>query len=352
MRSEIQVGVIGAGANSTLHHIPKLQAMENVSVVGVCNRTRESGDRVADEYAIPQVYEKWLAMVNDDAIDAIVIGTWPYMHCPIACAALEAGKHVMTEARMAMNAGEAHQMMKVSEARPELVAQVVPSPMTLRFDRTIRRLVDEGYLGELRVVDIDGSTSSFPDLAATMTWRQDIRLSGMNIMSMGIWYEAMARWVGHATGVSAHTSVFVDTRRDAEGQIREIEVPDHVDIVVKLAGGAHAHLRFSDTTAFSAGANTASLYGTEGMLHLDLLADELCGARRGDRAPAPIKIPEDEAQAWRVEEEFIGAIRGQEAIRLTSFREGVRYMEFTEAVGRSAKLGQEVGLPLEWASTE
>jgi hypothetical protein len=42
----------------------------------------------------------------------------------------------------------------------------------------------------------------------------------------------------------------------------------------------------------------------------------------------------------------VGAIRGQEAIRFTTFADGVKYMEFTEAVHRSAASGQVVSLPL------
>ena len=71
-------------------------------------------------------------------INAVVIGTWPYMHCELTCAALDAGKHVMCEARMAMNAAEAHTMLQTSRQHPNLVAQIVPSPFTFRVDRTIQ----------------------------------------------------------------------------------------------------------------------------------------------------------------------------------------------------------------------
>ena len=58
------------------------------------------------------------------------------------------------------------------------------------------------------------------------------------------------------------------------------------------------------------------------------------------------EIPADQRGDWRVEDEFIGAIRGTESIRLTDFATGVKYMEFTEAVARSAESGQPVDLPL------
>ena len=57
-----------------------------------------------------------------------------------------------------------------------------------------------------------------------------------------------------------------------------------------------------------------------------------------------ISIPATEEGRWRVDEEFIGAIRGTEPVRLTTFADGVKYMEFTEAVARSIETGQSVKL--------
>ena len=121
----IKVGVIGAGDNTRVRHIPGLQAIEGVEIVSVCNRSRESSQRVADAMGIPQVYDDWRALIASDEINAVMIGTWPYMHCEMTCAALEAGKHVMCEARMAMNAAEAHTMLRASQSHPDLVAQIV-----------------------------------------------------------------------------------------------------------------------------------------------------------------------------------------------------------------------------------
>ena len=91
-------------------HIPGLQAIEGVEIIGVCNRSQESSQRVADEFGIPKTYANWQDAIADPDTNAIVIGTWPYMHCRATVAALEADKHVMCEARMAMNAKEAHTM--------------------------------------------------------------------------------------------------------------------------------------------------------------------------------------------------------------------------------------------------
>ena len=49
----LRIGLIGAGANTRLQHIPGFQGIDGVEITAVCNRSRESGQRIADEYGIP-----------------------------------------------------------------------------------------------------------------------------------------------------------------------------------------------------------------------------------------------------------------------------------------------------------
>ena len=346
MRTEpIRVGIVGAGANTRLKHIPGLRAIPNVEIVSVANRTRDSGERVAREFGIPKVYDHWLELVEADDTDAICIGTWPYLHCPVTLAALENDKHVLCEARMALNAAEAHIMLEAARQHPHLVTQVVPAPHTLAVDGTIQKLIAHGYLGEVLTVELRGLQPTFVDREGLLHWRYDVDLSGFNTLTMGIWYEAMMRWVGPASRVMAMTKVCVPQRKDTSGLLRTVTVPDHVDVTANLACGAIAHLRFSTVTGL-APANEAWLFGTEGTLRLDTSTLELYGGRRRDKKLQKIVIPQEEQGRWRVEEEFIGAIRGKEKVTRTSFEDGVRYMEFTEAVIRSAQSCQAVNLPL------
>ncbi|MFQ5532775.1 MAG: Gfo/Idh/MocA family protein [Candidatus Methylomirabilales bacterium] len=346
MRSErIRVGIVGAGANTRLKHIPGFKAIQGVEVVGVANRSRESGERVAREFDIPKVYDNWLELVEADDTDAICIGTWPYLHCPVTLAALEHDKHVLCEARMAMNAAEAHAMLEAARQYPHLVTQLVPAPHTLTVDHTIQGLIADGYVGNLLAVDVQGLQPTFLDSESSLHWRQDTDLSGFNTLTVGIWYEALMRWVGPASRVMAMTKVCVPQRRDAGGVLRTVTVPDHVDIVANLACGAIAHLRFSAVTGL-APANQVWLFGDEGTLRLDTATLKLSGGRSRDKELKEIAIPKEKQVGWRVEEEFINAIRGQEQVTRTRFEDGVKYMEFTEAVIRSAQSGQAISLPL------
>lgn len=139
-----------------MRHIPGLKVIKDVEIISVCNRSIESGSKVAKEFGISEVYSNWQELIVDKDIDAVVIGTWPYMHCRVTVAALKAGKHVMCKARMACNAKEAHAMLDASRSRPQLVAQLVPSPFTLRVDNTVLRLISEGFLGKILAIELRG----------------------------------------------------------------------------------------------------------------------------------------------------------------------------------------------------
>ena len=338
----IRVGFVGAGANCRLHHIPKLKAQPGVEIVAVANRSKESGERVAKEFDIGRVATEWRDVIGAPDVDAICIGTWPYMHAELTIAALEAGKHVLCEARMAMNAAEGRKMLDAARRKPNLVTQLVPGPPTLELDPTVKRLVAEGYVGEVLTVELQATQQArFADIGEALHWRQNIALSGNNVLNMGIWYETMMRWVGPARRVTAMTKIAVPRRKDASGTMQDVKVPDHVDILASLERGAVAHLRFSSLTAF-APAPEAWIYGGEGTLRIEPGAKRLSGGRRGDKALAEIPIPADQRIGWRVEEEFVNAIRGREKISHTTFEDGVRYMEFTDAVAKSAASGQSV----------
>ena len=60
----VRVGLVGAGANTRLRHIPGLREQEGVDIVSVANRSRESGERIASEFEIPNVYDNWQELIK------------------------------------------------------------------------------------------------------------------------------------------------------------------------------------------------------------------------------------------------------------------------------------------------
>ena len=274
----IRVGIVGAGQNTCSRHIPGLQAVDGVEIVSVCNRSKESSQRVADTFGIAAVYDRWEQLVEAQDTDAIVIGTWPYLHCPITVAALNAGKHVMCEARMAMNLDEARSMLEASRKHSGCVAQIVPAPFSLGVDKTVQRLLSEGYVGELLVIDIRDQGGTFLDTGDALTWRRNRDFSGMNIMSLGIWYETLMRWAGEARRVTAMAKTWVKQRREIEtGEMKAVHVPEHIDVLAEMANGAQARILISSVMG-AAASTEAWLCGSDGTLRF---ADgKLCGVQK------------------------------------------------------------------------
>ena len=348
----IRVGVIGAGGNTRKLHIPGLQKQPGVEVVSVANRTLASAEKVATEFNIPSPVPSWEYIILDEDIDAVCIGTWPYMHSALTIAALEAGKHVLCEARMAMNALEAHTMLEVSRINPDLIAQIVPSPMTLKLDRTIIDMIADGYIGDLISLDARVAVgSSFPQADTPVHWRHQREFSGNNIMSLGIWYEGFMRWVGGAKSVQALGQSVVKHRVDESGRRTAMAIPDHIDVLCEMEQGGQMRLSVSTVVGHVPGIEVY-LCGTEGTLRVTNTSGELEleAGRRNSESLQPVSIAKDKQGGWRVEEEFINAIRGIEPVTHTDFVTAVKYMEWTDAVSVSLRTGQRIPLPLEMNS--
>jgi predicted dehydrogenase len=290
------------------------------------------------------VYDHWWDVVEAEDTHAVMIGTWPYTHSQMTIAALESGKHVLCEARMARNADEAYAMRDAAQANPHLIAQIVPAPMTLSLDRTVHALIKDGYLGDILAIEHRGC-SGFVDRDAPLAWRSNMHYSGKNIMGLGIVYETLMRWVGTATEVMAMGQVNVKTRLNPEtGRVEAVHIPDHLNVLAKMAWGAQLSMVFSQVTGLS-GDNHTTLYGSEGTLRIQ--EGKLLGGERNDDALTEIPPhPEFADDGWRVEADFIDSIRGLKPVTLTNFDDGVRYMEFVEAVTLSMQSGEAVSLPL------
>ena len=339
----IRVGVVGAGNSAVKTHIPRFHNIEGVEVVSVSNRTRESSQRAAVSCGIPKVYDNWPDLVAAEDTNAVFIGTWPYLHKPVTVAALEAGKHVLSQSRMAMNAQEAREMLDVSRRHPNLVTCLVPTSRLGTGGATIKRLISDGWLGDLLSIDVI-SGGEFVDRDAPFFWRLDREVSGVNTLEVGMLCESLDRIVGPVSTVMANSKVNVKSRRDATGEPRVVTVPDHVEIIGEMAVGAPYHMRFSQVTGM--GEEGVWYFGSEATLKTDGYAERLYGARGGETEFTEIEVSRKYDIVHDIAAEFVAAIREKREVEQVTFAQGVRYMEFTEAVGISARTGRRVHLPL------
>jgi predicted dehydrogenase len=101
MATPLRLGSVGAGAFSQHRMLPNFLNSDGVEVLAVANRSRESGEAVAERFGIARVETDWQAITEARDIDAVFVGTPPSAHREIVLAALDAGKHVLCQTRIA-----------------------------------------------------------------------------------------------------------------------------------------------------------------------------------------------------------------------------------------------------------
>lgn len=337
----LRIGFVGLGGICRTRHVPGLKRIPGVDIVCVANRTRESGERAAHEFGIPDVCDRWEDVVARKDIDAVFIGTWPYLHRDVSVAALRAGKHVFCQARMAMNYAEALEMYQTAKDTG-LVAMLCPVPIGLAVDATIARLLRENRLGDLRLVRVQSFSDVYADPAAPLNWRKDHRLSGLNMLTLGMYVEVIHRWFGWTGSVTAHTDIFVPEREDPSGAVVTVEIPDQILFHAAMDAGFPVQYVFSAVVHH--GEDRVEVFGSKATLHYDVDADVLRMARAGEPTMSEVAIaPEDryDLANWRVEQDFIEAIREGKEYH-PSFEDGLRYMQVVQAVYDSAREGRTI----------
>ncbi|MDA7916659.1 Gfo/Idh/MocA family oxidoreductase [Opitutaceae bacterium] len=326
----LRVGFIGAGGNTRLRHLPGFGAIEGVELAAVANRSVGSAQGIADEFNVGRVEADWHGIIEADDIDAVCIGTWPNTHAEMTCAALRAGKHVLVEARMADSLTAANTMLEAQAKRADLVAQIVPSPMTLETDAIISQILADGKLGKLLEVRSGFANDSTLDPTLPLTWRMDHRLSGINTMALGICYEPIQRWLGgDAEVATAHAQINTSIRIDSAGSEHAVKIPERLS-VQGLWGSARLEMSQS-TVAEGAPRFGYQLQGTEGVLDYDITTGRMA-ISRPDGGMEEIEYPKLPESGWAVERDFVTAIREGVPVTRTDFSTGHRYMQFTDAV--------------------
>jgi predicted dehydrogenase len=334
----LRIGIVGAGNIVRTRHLPALQEMDDVEIAAICNSTYESSEQFASELtpeAVP--YSNWAELVSHPEIDIVWVGTPPYLHATVAVSALEAGKHVFCQARMAMNLTEAEEMVSASQRKPHLVTMVCPAPHGMKGNLMMQKLLAEEYLGHPHHLNLQSLAASFLDPDAPPHWRQRDELSGLNVLTLGIYVEVLQRWFGPIASVSAHRKTVFPVR-----QGYEIRIPDLVLVLCRFVNDAEGVLEFSGVAPF-AGPDRLEVYGDRGMLSYDFSEDLICGAQLGSSKASAIRIPSDLEQHWTVERDFITAVRSPATISpQPSFDEGLQYMKVVQAVADSMEQRREV----------
>jgi xylose dehydrogenase (NAD/NADP) len=131
--------------------IPGAHASEKVELIAVASRDRSRAEEYAREWEIDRAYGSYDALLEDADVEAVYISLPNTLHCEWSIRAVEAGKHVLCEKPMSRHVGDVESAFDAAERSRRILMEAFMyrhNPQTTR----LRQLVDEGAIGELRLV--------------------------------------------------------------------------------------------------------------------------------------------------------------------------------------------------------
>ncbi len=175
----VKWGVIGVGNVCEVKSAPAMKLVPGSDLVAVMRRDGQKARAYAEKHQVARWYDNADDLINDPGVNAIYIATPPHVHAELTQKAAQAGKPVYVEKPMARNHRECLEMIAVCEqARVPLF--VAYYRRTLPNFLKIKELVDNGAIGDVRLVNIQMNQSKDPKIIISTDahWRVDPEIAG------------------------------------------------------------------------------------------------------------------------------------------------------------------------------
>lgn len=232
---QVGIGIIGAGfARST--QIPGFRACEGARVVAIASAHRESAERVARSFEIEHFTNDWRDLIARDEVDLVSIATPPATHMEMTLAALDAGKAVLCEKPMAMDAVESSRMRdhaKQMRALALIDHELRYLPARLRM----RELVRSGSIGRIHHASLHYRADSRADVTRAWNWWSDIKQGGGTLGAIGSHAVDSFHWLLGTEVSEVFCRMATHIRERPEGgtdRLREVTTDDEANLLVRF----------------------------------------------------------------------------------------------------------------------
>jgi predicted dehydrogenase len=251
---DVRVGIVGYGMMGKAHSyaytaapvMRSLPCRPRLQVIS--GRDPDKVSRAAAAYGFENWITDWRELVQRPDVDIVDICTPPGTHAEIAAAAAVAGKAVICEKPLAVSYAQAQTALDaVSRAR--VLNAVGFNYRRLPAVSLMKRMVDEGAVGKVRLWRASWLSDEFVDPKIPFDWRFDRNVGGSTIADLGSHLVDMALWmVGDVAEVSAQSETFVRERSNAQGAgFTAVTVDDASSALLRFKSGARGTLEMART---------------------------------------------------------------------------------------------------------
>ena len=252
----LKIGILGAAGIAPAAIIRPASRRDDTVILGVAARNADSARRYADTHGIERSYGGYPALLADPDIDLVYIALPPSEHAEWSIAALEAGKHVLCEKPIAMNAAQAQSMVDAAERADRRFIEAFHDryhPLSAHIDEVIA----SGRLGTVRSIRAHFSANN-PFNPTSI--RHVPELGGGALMDLGCY---PVHWVRALTGEEPTVAGVTSTPNP-------LGVDESIEAELEFPSG----IRATVTASMAAGVSLSStllVEGDKGTLAIDNL---------------------------------------------------------------------------------
>ncbi|HIQ99120.1 MAG TPA: Gfo/Idh/MocA family oxidoreductase [Candidatus Scybalocola faecavium] len=247
-------GIVGTGAIASKFADTVYKMKDDVAVYGIASRNYGKAYKFAKKHHVEKAFESYERMLEDENIQAVYIAVPHPMHCAYAVDAMKAGKHVLCEKPVGMNAGQVQHMIDVAYDHNVFLME----NMVTRFlpaVAQVRQWIDDGAIGEVRLIE---ATYGFPAQGFPHTRWFNKDLGGGALLDVGIYPVSFATMILGFDIEDIKTSAYLG----------EAGTDEHNTITLVYRGGRRlAHLSSSVVADTGCGAVIAGEFGKITMDH-------------------------------------------------------------------------------------
>ncbi|WP_338678870.1 Gfo/Idh/MocA family oxidoreductase [Janthinobacterium sp. TB1-E2] len=273
---DINIGLIGAGYMGKAHTIAykAVRGIFPTALNPVCEcistSSAEGAARSAQELGWNRSTGDWRTLVNDRAIDAIIVATPPATHKDIVLAALALGKPVFCEKPLGMTAAESLQLAQAAEAAG--VANMVGyNYIRTPASQLARQIIESGEIGEIIHVAAEHVEDYLHDPRAPASWRtrEATATRAGALADVGSHLLNLALRLGGPIDSLVADMNTVHAQRQGPAGMEAVENDDQGNVMLRFASGALGALTFSRVAAGRKMGYTYRITGTKGALAFD-----------------------------------------------------------------------------------
>ena len=330
MAKKVAWGILGCAGIAARALIPAIHGASNGRLLGIASRNPRKAKEWAARFEIPKVYSGYAALLDDPDIDAVYVPLPNNLHKEWSVRAARAGKHVLCEKPMAMNAAEVRKMAAAAAEAGVLLMEAFMYRFHPRMERALR-LIAQGAVGEVRSVR---SVFTFLFDAAVDDYRWKPEFGGGALYDIGCYPVSAARLVFGAEPVAvfARARLHPKHRVDTETELL-LEFPGNR--FASLCGGFESQFRSYLEVAGSEG--FLALERAFSAKHFETEIRLVAGERM-----RTIPFPANDQYARMVEHFGEGVLRGRR-LRYPP-DDAVANMKVIDAAFKSIRTGRPVRL--------